>query len=202
MTALSRLKESDIREHPGSDFIDKVRSRYPTEKEIDVVFTRKMQRRNGPPFQQVTLERLVDGAKQLIEERLGYKVDIAEAKWLSGGASKMHVVFVWNWRGPEGDASESPKMVLRTEPAASITESSRLREFEVLKAVEEVIPAPTPYWIDEDAQYLPYPSMIYNFCKGVAKPSGDADKVSGLGQNYGAELRKKLAPRRDVGYGL
>jgi len=195
MTAISRLKANDIREYPSKDFVEKMRADYPTEKEIDVVFSRKMERRNGPPFQQIKLESLVDGAKQLIEERLGYEVDITEAKWLSGGASKMHVVFILNWRGPEGEASESTKLVLRTEPAASITESSRIREFEVLKAVEGVIPAPTPYWIDEDAEYLPYPSMIYDFCKGVAKPSGDADKVTGLGQNYGSELRKKLAPQ-------
>ncbi|MFT4825389.1 MAG: aminoglycoside phosphotransferase (APT) family kinase protein [Halioglobus sp.] len=195
MTALSRLKESDIREQPGSDFIENIRSQYPTEKEIDLVFTRKMQRRNGPPFQQQELDRLVSGAKQLIEEQLGYEVAIPEAKWLSGGASKIHAVFILNWRGPKGDSNESTKMVLRTEPAASITESSRLREYEVLKAVEGIIPAPIPYWIDEDARYLPYPSMIYSFSAGTAKPTGDAGKVTGLGQNYGPDLRKKLAPQ-------
>ena len=41
MTALSRLKASDIREHPGIDFVEKIRADYPTEKEIDVVFSRK-----------------------------------------------------------------------------------------------------------------------------------------------------------------
>ncbi|MCB1668329.1 MAG: phosphotransferase family protein [Porticoccaceae bacterium] len=195
MTALERLKTSDIRESPSDALIEQIRDKYPTEKEVDAVFTRKMQRRNGPPFQQLTLDRLVSGAKQLIEANLGYEVGISEAKWLSGGASKLQAVFVLQWRGADGKGNEAAKMVLRTEPAASITESSRLREFEVLKAVEGVIPAPEVYWVDEDGSYLPYPGIIMGFCNGVAKPSHDADKVSGLGQNYGPELRQKLAPQ-------
>lgn len=195
MTALERLKASDSREQPSDALIESIRAAYPTEREVDAVFTRKMQRRNGPPFQQITLQRLIDGARQLIEANLGYSVTISDAKWLSGGASKLQAVFVLNWRGFEGNTNLATKMVLRTEPAASITESSRRREFEVLKAVEGVIPAPTSYWIDEDGTYLPYPGIVLGFCKGVAKPSLDADKVSGLGQNYGPELRKKLAPQ-------
>lgn len=195
MTALDRLKQSDRRERPDESFIQRIREQYPTEKEVDVVLTRKMQRRNGPPFQQITLERLIVGAQKLIEANLGYSVRIDEAKWLSGGASKLQVVFVLHWRGVDGNTEISTKMVLRTEPAASITESSRRREYEVLQAIEGVIPAPKSYWIDDDGQYLPYPGIILGFCTGVAKPAGDAEKVSGLGQNYGAELRNALAPQ-------
>lgn len=196
MTALERLKASDIRERPSDSLIEQIRAKYLTEKEVDLVLTSKMRRRNGPPFQQITLERLITGAKQLIEANLGYSVGISDASWLSGGASKLQVVFVLDWRGPDGavGATESTKMVLRTEPAASITESSRRREFQVLKAVSGVISAPKSYWFD-DGQYLPYPGIVIGFCKGIAKPSTDADKVSGLGQNYGLELRNKLAPQ-------
>lgn len=178
------------RRHPDEAAIAAVRARYPVEREIDAVLTCKMHRRHGPGYEGVTLGRLLDGIKALIEARLGQAVEIVDGRWLSGGASKLQVQFDLRW--PDGGALE--RMVLRMEPAASVTESSRYREFEVLKAVEGVIPSPKPYWVDGEGEFLPYPAMIYGFVTGTAKPSYDSGKVSGLGQNYGPELRAKLAP--------
>jgi aminoglycoside phosphotransferase (APT) family kinase protein len=194
-TAIQRLKDSDPRGAPDEAFIESIRARYPTEKEVDLVLTGKMRRRSGRPYVQPRLEELVEGARKLIESDLGYEVAITDAKWLSGGASKLQVLFTLQWSGFDGAAgqTESTRLVLRTEPAASITESSRRREFQVLRAVEEILPAPQPYWVDAESKYLPYPGIIYEFCRGVAKPSVDPGKVSGLGQNYGPELRPRLA---------
>jgi aminoglycoside phosphotransferase (APT) family kinase protein len=178
------------RRHPDEAAIAAVRARYPVEREIDAVLTCKMHRRHGPGYEGVTLGRLLDGIKALIEARLGQAVEIVDGRWLSGGASKLQVQFDLRW--PDSGALE--RMVLRMEPAASVTESSRYREFEVLKAVEGVIPSPKPYWVDGEGEFLPYPAMIYGFVTGTAKPSYDSGKVSGLGQNYGRELRAKLAP--------
>lgn len=182
------------RRHPDEAVINRIRARYPAEREVDAVYTRKMQRRNGPGYTGVTLERLVDGIKALVEANLGYDVAIENANWLSGGASKLQVLFDLHWRGPDGRGAVVDRLVLRMEPAASVTESSRYREFEVLRAVEGIIPAPKTYWVDGDAQFLPYPAMIYGFVTGAAKPSYDSGKVSGLGQNYGPDLRARLAP--------
>lgn len=181
------------RRAPDEATIDGIRARYPVEREYDAVYTRKMHRRHGPGYQGVTLERLVDGTRALISANVGDEVSIENAKWLSGGASKLQVVFDLRWRGADGAGERADRMVLRMEPAASVTESSRYREFEVLRAVEGKIPAPRPYWVDGDAQYLPYPAMVYDFVTGTAKPSYDSGKVSGLGQNFGPELRAKLA---------
>ena len=185
------------RSHPSDEMVDQIRTRYPTEREIDRIYSRKMQRRNGPGYQPVTIEQLVSGTTALIEAELGERVKIANAKWLSGGASKLQMLFDLHWNGPAGRHGEGQvtTMVLRMEPSASVTESSRLREFEVLRAVQGIIPAPEPYWVDPDATYLPYPAMVYNFARGTAKPSRDAAKVSGLGQNFGPDLRAKLAPQ-------
>lgn len=183
-----------LRAHPTEAVIERIRARYPTELAIDAVHTGKMRRRNGPGYQGVTLERLVDGTRALIEANVGYAVKIADARWLSGGASKLQVVFDLHWRGPDNTGEACDRLVLRMEPAASVTESSRHREFEVLKAVEGVVPAPTPYWVDGEAQFLPYPGMVYGFMTGSAKPTYDSGKVSGLGQNYGPDLRARLAP--------
>lgn len=189
--------DETLRHHPNQQVIDRIRERYPTEREIDAVYTRKMRRRNGPIYHGVTLERLAEGTRALIGNRLGYPITIEGARWLSGGASKLQMLFDLRWRGHEGQGGEQrvSTMVLRMEPAASVTESSRMREFEVLKAVEGVIPAPMPYWVDAEAEFLPYPAMVYDFVTGSAKPTYDAGKVSGLGQNYGPDLRARLAPQ-------
>ena len=194
-TAIDRLKDSDPRGAPDEAFIESIRSRYPTEKEVDLVLTGKLRRRSGPPYVQPRLEELVEGSRKLIEASLGTAVSITDAKWLSGGASKLQVIFTLHWSGFEGTSenAESTRLVLRTEPAASITESSRRREFQVLQAVQGVLPAPRPFWVDAESKYLPYPGIIYEFCRGVAKPSIDPGKVSGLGQNYGPTLRPRLA---------
>lgn len=194
-TAAERLRASDPRAAPDEAFIESIRRRYPTEREVDAVLTAKMRRRRGGAYVQPTLEALVEGARKLIEADLGYEVAISDAKWLSGGASKLQVFFSLHWSGFEGASGQAQitQLVLRTEPAASITESSRMREFQVLRAVEGVLPAPQAFWVDADASHLPFPGIIYEFCRGVAKPSVDPGRVSGLGQNYGPALRHKLA---------
>ncbi len=197
MTITSQLLhfEEAERRAPSGETVAAIRARYPTEAEIDKTLSRKMTRRNGPSYTPVSLERLAAGAKALIEQDLGYSVEIQAARWLSGGASKLQMLFDLRWRGWKGDEdTQTTTLVLRMEPAASVTESSRRREFEVLAAVDGQIPAPKPYWVDADAVHLPYPAMIYSFARGVAKPTGDATKVTGLGQNYGPALRARLAP--------
>jgi aminoglycoside phosphotransferase (APT) family kinase protein len=185
---------TDARRNPSESFIEGIRTRFPTEREIDVILTRKMRRRNGSVFEQITIDPLIAATKRLIEARLGYPVEIADARWLSGGASKLQMLFTLQWRGEGGGQTGTP-MVLRMEPAASITESSRRREFEVIRAVEGIMPVPHPYWVDPDADFLPYPGLIYGFAQGSAKPSHDSAKVTGLGQNYGPALRARLAPQ-------
>jgi aminoglycoside phosphotransferase (APT) family kinase protein len=189
--------EHDIRRHPDDAFIAEVRGRFPVEREVDEVLTRKLKRRGGPAYQAVSIETLVDGAERLISGEVGYPVTVDKAAWLSGGASKLQMRFELLWRGENGaeGAHVSTPLVLRMEPAGSITESSRRREFEVIRAIEGVVPVPHTYWMDPDAAFLPYPTIIYGFASGTAKPTHDAGKVTGLGQNYGPELRAKLAPQ-------
>ena len=195
------MTDRDIRQHPDAAFIAAVRARFPTEPEVDEVLSRKMQRRGGPGYQAVSIETLSTGAQRLISAELGYPVKVAEARWLSGGASKLQMRFELHWRGAGGaaDARVVTPLVLRMEPAGSITESSRRREFEVIRAVADAVPVPLTYWMDPDAAFLPYPAIIYGFAQGTAKPTHDAGKVTGLGQNYGPALRAKLAPQF-VGY--
>lgn len=191
-----RILDEGQRQKPEDAVIADIQARYPVEPEIDKILTRKMhRRREGSGYTGVTLDRLVDGTQRLISERLGAAVVINGARWLSGGASKLQMMFDLEWRGPDNGELRTETLVLRMEPAASVTESSRAREFEVIQAVDGIIPAPRAYWVDADGDFLPYPAMIYAFSSGTAKPSYDAGKVSGLGQNYGPDLRARLAPQ-------
>lgn len=191
--------DDDIRRHPSDDFIENIRARFPTEIEIDVILTRKMHRRNrtGRLFEIISIEQLVRDATRLITHRVGYDVVIENARWLTGGASKLQMLFNLHWRGQSGEDGSRvvTGLVLRMEPAASVTESSRRREFEVIRAVEGTVPVPHAYWMDPDATFFPYPAIIYGFATGSAKPTSDAGKVTGLGQNYGPALRAQLAPQ-------
>ena len=195
MTATMRAGAADSRRRPDAALIDAIRERFPVEREIDKILTRKMHRRAGLSFQLPSLEALVTATTAMISARVGYSVTLERARWLSGGASKLQVAFDLQWRGDDAAADAVTPMVMRMETAASVTESSRRREFEVLQLVDGIIPAPRTYWVDADADFLPYPGLIYGFASGVAKPSGDSAKVTGLGQNYGPELRAKLVPQ-------
>jgi aminoglycoside phosphotransferase (APT) family kinase protein len=116
--------------------------------------------------------------------------EISEARWLTGGASKLQMAFTLN-----SELIPGVKLVLRMEPAASVCETSRLREFQLLTLFQNVVPVPEPYWVDRDGSYLPYPALIYAFSDGVTKPSRTTSNVSGLGTNLGPALRGRLAPQ-------
>ena len=179
---------------PGAAWIAELRARFPTEREIDRVLTRKMQRRSGPGYQPLPLETLVAGVRSLLDAELTTPYELSEARWLSGGASKLQMAFTLDWTDPKQGRIRTP-MVLRMEPSESIVETSRLREFQLIRAMEGVVPVPPVYWCDAEGDHLPYPALIYGFAPGVTKPSTAASGVSGLGTQLPADLRARLAPQ-------
>ena len=177
---------------PSPEWIAALRARFPIEKEIDRVLTRKMQGRAGPGYSPLTLETLVAGVERLLQAELQQPFAITEAKWLSGGASKLQMAFKLDWHQPGVGRTLTP-MVLRMEPAESIVETSRLREFQLIRAFDGVVPVPPVYWCDADGRYLPYPALIYGFAEGVTKPSDASSGVTGLGMNLPPRIRPALA---------
>jgi aminoglycoside phosphotransferase (APT) family kinase protein len=88
------------------------------------------------------------------------------------------------------------RMMLRMDPAESHNATSRLREFELLQAFDGVIPVPPVYWVDDEARHFPEPVLIYGFVDGVTKPRRTTTgQVSGMGTNFGPELRARLRPQ-------
>jgi len=181
---------------PSPEWIAAVRRQFPTEREIDRILTRKLQRRAGAGFRPLTLESLVQGVSSLLKANAVGPFELSDVRWLSGGASKLQVAFTLNWERPDhsgGPARQTTPMVLRMEPAESIVETSRLREYQLIKALEGVVPVPPVYFVDEHGEHLPYPALIYGFATGVAKPATAKSGVTGLGMQLPSEMRPKLA---------
>jgi aminoglycoside phosphotransferase (APT) family kinase protein len=179
---------------PSPEWIASLRKRYPTEREIDRVLTRKLERRAGPGYSPLPLTTLVAGVQSLVRAHYDEPFEISDARWLSGGASKVQMAFTLSWKRP-GVGRELTPMVLRMEPSESIVETSRLREFQLIKAFEGIVPVPPAFWCDSDGSHLPYPALIYGFAPGVTKPSSAVSGVTGLGTRLPAELRPRLAPQ-------
>ena len=179
---------------PSPEWIAQLRRRFPTEREVDRVLTRKLERRAGPGFIPLQIETLVKGTASLIRAHIGKDFTLSDARWLSGGASKLQMAFTLEWNRPERGREKTP-MVLRMEPAESIVETSRLREFELIRAFEGIVPVPPVFWCDSLGEHLPYPGLVYGFAEGVTKPAASASGVSGLGTQLPPELRHQLAPQ-------
>lgn len=186
--------QHDPRQHPAPDLIADLRQRHPTEAEIDRVLTRKMQARAGNAYAPVTFEQMVGCLHTLLQRKLDHPFAIHNARWMTGGSSKLQMGFELEWHGIDGTRERHmTPMVLRMSPAESIVESSRRREFEIINALAGLIPVPECYWEDELMEVFPYPVLIFGFAEGVAKPSSDtSQQVTGLGINYGPALRPRV----------
>jgi aminoglycoside phosphotransferase (APT) family kinase protein len=195
MTDLLRaLKGSIDKDRPSPEWIAALRQQFTVENSVDRLLTRKLERRAGPGYSSASLKELSAGVAALIKARTGNDYRLSNERWLSGGASKIQMAFTLDWDRP-GVGREQTPMVLRMEPAESIVETSRLREFQIIKAMEGTVPVPPVFWCDEDGDYLPYPSLIYGFAEGVTKPSSGTSGVSGTGTALPDDVRKKLAPQ-------
>lgn len=185
-------EHTDTRAAPDERFIADVRESFAVEPEIDRVLTRKLRNRAGPGYSAISLDDLSASTAGLIRAHLGDDFTMSNARWLGGGASKLQMAFDLEWRAAGETYAQA--MVLRMEPPEAIVETSRRREFEALCAVAGTLPVPRCRWFDTDAQYLPYPGLIYDFASGVTKPSSrPSQQVTGIGTNFGPELRPVLA---------
>ena len=186
------VTEAD-RNAPSPAFIERMRERFPTEREADHMLTRKMQRRAGPAFSGASFEAMNCYVTALLRDKISGEFQLGDQRWFSGGASKIQMGFTLHWNEP-GVGPTATRLVARMEPAESLNSTSRLREFELLQAFAGVIPVPRVYWVDPDGTWFPEPALVYAFAEGTTKPRAVQGKVAGIGTNYGQELRKRLVP--------
>ncbi len=203
MTPLERsahaLAARDIgdaqRDRPDDDFIRSMQRRYPTEREVDAMLDRKMRRRAGPPFREMSLQNLSDCTRAFLSAHIEGDFEISDQRWFSGGASKIQMGFTLDWNEP-GVGRTQARLVLRMEPSESMNSTSRQREFEVLRAFAGTLPVPRVYWVDAEGRWFPEPTLVYAFADGVTKPSRVPNQqISGTGTNFGPALRPRLGPQ-------
>lgn len=183
------------RDNPSPEFIESLRSSYVVEPEIDSILTRKMQRRSNPPYRRITQDELLVALHGLLDHSVEGEYVISDTGWFTGGVSKIQLGFTLEWNdGDNGRRKE--RMVVRMEPSESSNTTSRLREAQLITLFEPSLPVPHVYWLDAEGTWFPEPAIVYAYASGVTKPSHSVTgKISGLGTNFGPELREKLAPQ-------
>ena len=161
------------------------------EATVEAALEAKMRRRgvvvHESPVASVIEERL----NAFLVAHISGEFTVSGLRRLPGGASKEQFQFVLDWT--RDDRPRHDRMVLRMDPPASMVETARSREFEVLRALEGVIPVPRAFWVAEDPADLGAPAMICGWIDGVASPAEGSTTASGLGQTYGPRLRPLLA---------
>jgi len=171
-----------------------MRFQFPSEREVDLMLSRKMQHRAGPRFDGASFDAMNGYITDLLRSKIQGEFHLSEQRWFSGGASKIQMGFHLHWNEP-GVGPTVTRLVARMEPAESLNSTSRQREFELLAAFSGVIPVPRVYWVDPDGTWFPEPALVYAFAEGTTKPRVDQGKVAGIGTGFGPELRKILAPQ-------
>jgi aminoglycoside phosphotransferase (APT) family kinase protein len=152
------------------------------------LFERRQVTRALPSYSARNAGQVVDSLERFFANERP-SATVGNVARMGGGASKEQFRFTLSENG------NSEAFVLRMDPQAGITETSRAREYELINAMQGVVPAPKPMWLDPDGSQFGLPAMIMNMVSGVAKPSDAGVKVTGLGTWLGDPLRGKLGPQ-------
>jgi aminoglycoside phosphotransferase (APT) family kinase protein len=94
---------------------------------------------------------------------------IGRVERVGGGASRETWLVDAEWT-EHGERVVRP-LIIRRDPTASVLETNRRTEFDVLRAAREIpLPVPRMYWLEEDAQWLDRPFIVMERISGVAPP--------------------------------
>jgi aminoglycoside phosphotransferase (APT) family kinase protein len=162
------------------------------EPRVRHVLERKLVRRATGPYSART-DAQVDAALRRLFAAEGLRdVRIDGLRRMAGGASKEQFAFTLRHAG----ASEPERLVLRMDPLESIAETCRLREAQILRAMDGVVPVPRVRFVDPEGEHLGHPGLITSFVAGVTKPTDLVSAtVSGVGTRYGPHWVSRLAPQ-------
>ncbi len=166
--------------------------RFPCERVIDEVLSRKLRQRDSGPYRPTQPAELRDRLAEFLTRELGVPPQRLDLRRLPGGASKEQFVAELAYT-PRGGAPVTDRLVLRLDPGESVVETSRLREAQLMRALGAVVPVPPVLWVDAEGQHLGRPGMITRFVAGVTKPTRRrSGGVTGIGIQFEAEWRERL----------
>lgn len=157
------------------------------ERSIAVTMDRKLERRGVVQHEAPVVEVIAERLQQFLATQIDGAFEVTDLRRMAGGASKEQFTFELDWDG------RHEKMVLRMDPPASLIETPRMREVEILRALGDTLPTAPVHWGTDDRADLGAPAMISSFVGGVVSPTGAPKTASGLGTTYGSTLRGPLA---------
>jgi aminoglycoside phosphotransferase (APT) family kinase protein len=188
---VDRTPTQRLRSAPTADWIAAIRARFPVERTIDEVFTRKLEHRARPGEHRTDVAALAGRLEAYLRAVTGQEdLEFSDLQRLTGGASKEQFTFRLSWR-PAGGERVTRRLILRMDPSESIVETHRLREAQLLRAMRGVVPVPEVFWVDPGGEHLGHPFLIAGFLEGRVRPEGE-NKASGLGMYFAPELRAGL----------
>ena len=130
-----------MRDAPDENFIAKMKSRFPTEREFDKMLTRKARQRRLPRRTATTLKDFSICLDAFLREHVVGEFEVSRLRWMSGGGSKIQLAFSLDWNDPAAGRTTT-ELVIRMEPQESLNATSRLRESQLLRAFAGTLPVP------------------------------------------------------------
>jgi aminoglycoside phosphotransferase (APT) family kinase protein len=159
-------------------------TRFGVERTIDDCLRARAERR-GRSYRVAEAAELRAPLEAWLGEIAGAPVQVFALERAPGGASKENFFFTLT---QPGGTSE---MLLRLDPGESIVETHRLREFQVLRAVEGAAPVPHVHAVDPDGARFGRPSLVMSRVAGRAQPESGS-RPSGVGIGFESAFRATL----------
>ena len=193
---MAYTKTLENRAQPSPEWIESVRATHTVESTLDDVLTTKLRNRTRSGAHKTDFGALEQRLIAYLKSVTGQSDTlVSNLKRLTGGASKEQFTFDLTWNRNAGEnptgERETRKLILRMDPAASVVETHRLREAQVLRAMWGEVPVPEVFWVDSTAENLGHPFLIAGFLRGTVQPE-DGGKVTGLGMYFEPRLREAL----------
>lgn len=161
------------------------------EPRIDYIYDRKIKNRQQGPYTPKTGEEIEAGLRQLFQSMGFSNVVVSNVGRMSGGASKEQFAFSLT----HDALPAARRFVLRMDPLEGIVETCRLREAELISALQDVVPVPSVLAVDAEGEHLGRPGVICSLVEGVTAPTAESGKgVSGIGIGYGS-YASNIAPQ-------
>ncbi|MGH2361685.1 MAG: phosphotransferase, partial [bacterium] len=155
------------------------------ERTIDECLRARAERRERP-YQVATVEDVRAPLAAWLQEELDRAITVENLVRAPGGASKENFFF------DLVDQHTRRALLLRLDPGASIVETHRLREFQILHAVHGVIPVPQVIAVDAEGTRMGRPALIMEKVSGRPQPEVGG-RPSGVGMAFEPALRESLA---------
>lgn len=162
------------------------------ERTLDEALTRKMRLRGQVEYEPLDVATVVERLEGFLSTVLDDSFAVRNVARQTGGASMEQFTFTLHRDGSGGPEGE--RMLLRMTPPSPVNETDRLREFQLMRAVEDELPVPHAYWVADEHSAFGTPTLIVAFSPGVAAPSDVPGTASGLATVYGSH-REALAPQ-------